>query len=413
MHSRPTLPLRYANPHIKDHLNASNLPPVKYQILNCQGKDILVGRLKIETPENGHAFILRRFDTGAVSLTTMYRAAFPLASDTEEKAEIQWVKETFELAGNNGSSKEPHITRLAGTWVSPATALQLGKEYALGELINVVVEAQPDPTGSYRRSGKSANSTTTYTGPIATPYIVPKAEEVAPPVNTVVSKPPSRTSPVKPPSSAAKTLPTPSPTSPSKPPVSKRRRESSPAPTSESSKPPSRASPAPVRRSARTKSPAPPKSVAPLSSLTKTPRTTRSSKKEVITATPGGSELTIVEEEHQIIEEGMMGTLRDEDIKEQQTLIQHLKAKRESAKQELVKEMEVEESSNSQKKRDREEEEAPLQFQFKEPEVEERAIATNRRVGRFHMEPRTKSFAWGVAAFAIGMGAVTYLPNFF
>ncbi|KAJ3484474.1 hypothetical protein NLJ89_g11976 [Agrocybe chaxingu] len=114
MVARPPLPLRSANPHIKDHLNAPSLPPVKYQILHCQGKEILVGRLKIETPtESGHAFILRRFDTGAVSLTTMFRAAFPNASDYEEKVEIQWVKEHHDLSGNNGSTKDTHITRLA------------------------------------------------------------------------------------------------------------------------------------------------------------------------------------------------------------------------------------------------------------------------------------------------------------
>ena len=59
--TRPVLPSRHANPHLKQSMTHSScplihpltylyhavndgpLPPVKYQILNCQGKDILVG----------------------------------------------------------------------------------------------------------------------------------------------------------------------------------------------------------------------------------------------------------------------------------------------------------------------------------------------------------------------------------
>ncbi|KAF9565214.1 hypothetical protein CPC08DRAFT_630178 [Agrocybe pediades] len=423
MLARPPLPLRFANPNLRDYTFATQLPPVKYQILNCQGKDILVGRLKIDTPtETGHAFILRRFDTGAVSLTTMFRAAFPTASDTDEKAEINWVRETYDLSGNNGSTRDPHITRLAGTWVSPQIALELGKEYDLGDLIKAVVQATPDPNGNYRRSGKAAPSPsyppnppayTVNTGvPPPTVSTVTTTTTTALASTVVVTKPPS----------AVKSLPTPSPTSAAPP--SKRRKESSPAPapTPRSSKPPSRASPAPtktpVRRSTRTKSPAPHSSVVvPLTSVSRTPKVTRSVKKEsqASTSLTPGSDLTAVDEESQSVEDGIAGAeLREEDIKEQQRLIQDLKVKREEERlaaeaaagqdNEEVK-MEVAEESSS-KKREREEEETPLQFDFKEPEAEQRVIATNSRVGRIQLEPRAKSFVWGVAAFAVGMGAV-------
>ncbi|KIM39755.1 hypothetical protein M413DRAFT_181993 [Hebeloma cylindrosporum] len=409
MVARPPLPVRFANPNIKEHLAAPHLPPVKYQILSCQGRDILVGRLKIETPtDTGHAFILRRFDTGAVSLTTMFRAAFPKATDMEEKQEIQWVKDTYDLSGNNGSVKEPQITRLAGTWVSPQVALELGKAYALGAIINAVVEACPDPNGNYRRSGKAAaagGSTNT-----------PKAAAAA--ITTTVSTQTTTPAVSKPPS-AAKSLPTPSPTAAVPP--AKRRKESSPVPTPQSSKPPSRASPAPSkvappRRSTRTKSPAPRSAaaaIAPLTSASRTPKAPRSSaKKEVVASTsltPGGSDLTAVDEEGELVNDGVAGAeLREQDIEEQKKLIEDLKQKRNQEEGQ----MDTEESASS-KKRDREEGDKPLQFQFKEPETEERAIATNSRVGRFHLEPRAKSFAWGVAAFAVGMGAVSFLPSFF
>lgn len=38
-----------------------------------------------------HAFILRRYDTNAISLTTMFKVAFPGATDEEEKKEMDWV----------------------------------------------------------------------------------------------------------------------------------------------------------------------------------------------------------------------------------------------------------------------------------------------------------------------------------
>ena len=41
--------------------------------------------------ENQHAFILRRYDTNAISLSTMFRVAFPGASPAEEEREIDWV----------------------------------------------------------------------------------------------------------------------------------------------------------------------------------------------------------------------------------------------------------------------------------------------------------------------------------
>jgi len=353
----------------------------------------------------------------------MFRAAFPNATESDEKVEINWVRENYDLTGNNGSTRDTHITRLAGTWVSPQVAVELGKEYKMDELIKAVVEASPDPNGSYRRSGKAAPPPSY---PLNTPSVAVNTGVPAPPTpasviplttQTTLS---STTEIVTKPTSAVKSLPTPSPTAAAPP--AKRRKESSPVPTPPSSKPPSRASPAPtktpVRRSTRTKSPAPRTSVViPLTSVSRTPKITRTAKKETqasTSLTPGGSDLTVVDEESQLVEDGIAGSeLRNQDIKEQQKLIEDLKSKRDaerlaapSAVATTTEEasMDVAEELSS-RKRDREEE-TPLKFDFKEPEVEERVIATNRRVGRFHLEPRAKSFAWGIAAFAVGMGAV-------
>ena len=350
----------------------------------------------------------------------MFRAAFPNASDSEEKLEVAWVKDNYDLSGNNGSAKDAHVTRLAGVWVGPSVALELGHAYMLGRLIEAVVEAKPDPNGNYRRSGKSTATTNAPT--TVNPPATVKAQAV------VASSPPSIVS--KPPS-AAKFLPTPSPTAAANPPT-KRRKESSPAVEPQTvAKPSSRQSPAPtkvsapptptLRRSTRAKSPALRQPSAP--PPFRSPKATRSvvKKESIALITPitaGDSDLTVVDEESLVVENGVVGAeLRDQDIKEQRKLIQDLKDKRNAARKgqvETEESMDVggdgssssSHSSIAGKKRERENEDEPLRFDFKEPEKEERVISTNRRVSQFNMEPRTKSFAWGLAAFAVGMGAV-------
>jgi len=420
--TRPQLPVKHANPKIKRILETNPHPQVKYQMLNCQGREILVGRLKVETPtENGHAFILRRFDTGAVSLTTMYRAAFPLASELEERAELQWVKDNYDLSGNNGSSKETHITRLAGTWVNPALAVELADQYSLGPLIKIVVDAHPDPNATYKKSARAAAASSVAVttdggkGSITTNFTalshqVSKASIAAnaAPRSTAITVTSSR--------STTKSLPQSSPMV-AQPNPPKRRKEASPAPpTSDSSSSPLKA---PGRRSNRAKSPA----AKPVSNLTSADTPARSPKKQAEQTTPS-SDKTVVDEESDRVEQLAAEELHDQDILEQKKLIEDLKAQRAAAaaEQEAKTARQAQEEADNEeaeetaaeaasKKRERDEDEAEYQFVFKEPEVGERAIATNRRVG-LQMEPRTKSFAWGVAAFAVGMGAISLLPNF-
>lgn len=323
----------------------------------------------------------------------MFRAAFPNAPEHEEKSELQWVRDNYDLSANNGGSHNPSVTRLAGTWVGPALARTLGKAYSLGILIDAVVEATPDPKGSYRRSNKNAagagNATT-----VAPPTSYPNGSNSAS-------------------HAASKSLPTPSPTCAPTP--AKRRKEGSPTPAlavPPASPPISK--PSLPRRSARTKSPAPRVPVAPLTTNPKLPKPIKIVKREE-TLTSGGSDETAVDDEGEGVENDVAGSeLRHQDIAEQKTLIADLKAKRDADARfratkdvdDVDESMEEVEEAPATLKRAREEEEEVLRFEFKEPEIGERAIATNKRVSRFQMEPRTKSFAWGVAAFAVGMGAV-------
>lgn len=360
--------------------------------------------------DNGHAFILRRFDTGAVSLTTMFRAAFPLASEEIERAELLWVKENYDLSGNNGSTKENHIIRLAGTWVGTALAVELGDQYAIGPLIQIVVNAQPDPNANYRRSARTvpissskAEVQKNTTAVSINTNIVQQASTTLAGANVVpatLSPVSSRTSMQGVSSRAAlDSLPISSPPNIQLNPL-KRRKESSPS----TGTPPSKT---PLRRLNHAQSPA-------LNSIN-TP--VRMPKKWMGRMTPIPDKVGLDEDSNQV-EELAAQELHDEDVLEQKKLISDLKDKRaaiENGKEDQtvenrkMKDDADEEvsltSTPASKKRTRDEEEHEYKLDFKEPEIGERKIVTNRRV-RFQLEPRTRSFAWGVAAFAVGMGAV-------
>jgi hypothetical protein len=268
------------------------------------------------------------------------------------------TEENFDLSGNNGSSKEHSIVRLAGTWVSPKVALALADSYHLGSVIPTIAEASPDPNVTYRRSGKSAAGSEAPVTPAGS-------------LNLIASSPNS---------------------APSAP---KRRKESSPQLEPESSVP---------RRSTRPRSKSPAASTVlspPISARksNKAPKTTKTSNTTVRRAaapvTPRGSDEAAADEDSEMVE-GLGQDMFREDVAEQRDLIAKLKSRRGA----------TDERAGDQAKRVREDQEYPTQLNLKEPEVGERAIATNRRVGRFHLEPRQKSFAWGVAAFAFGLGAV-------
>ncbi|KAI0250286.1 hypothetical protein BJV78DRAFT_1221049 [Lactifluus subvellereus] len=372
---RPPLPLEHLNPHIKT-LDTSNLPNVKFQEIIREGQSTIVARMKVPTPA-GHAFILRRLDTGAISLTTMFRAAFPTASDESERSEANWVKANYDHSGGNRAGK----ARFAGTWVTTDVAITIADDYSLGKIITPLTDAKPDPNTEYRKSSRAQQQQQT-------------SDSGSP---------------------APKQLPTPSP-SMSSPNPPKRRREASPAPTkspsvaaSSPTKPPS--SPTSCRRSLRTSSPAPPATpkllAQKVASTPKSPKASRSPVKtrrlEVITP-PAGSDETAVDDDLPEVP----GPDMNEDIREQREMIEAFKVQRE-AEARAEDEAMVE---GSDRKREREDEDPSLQFQFKEPETEQRQIATNRRIARLpEMTPERRSFAWGIAAFAAAVGAMTYVPN--
>ncbi|KZT41834.1 hypothetical protein SISSUDRAFT_1059146 [Sistotremastrum suecicum HHB10207 ss-3] len=339
---RPALPVEHANPLIRT-MDYSKPPSVKYQVIEREGQEIIVGRVKVSTPGGGHAFLLRRFDTGAVSLTTMFRAAFPSAPDEAEKIETNWVKQTYDTAGANGTAQNggPQRLRLAGTWLPPDVAAQLAESYAITKVLLPLAEATPDPSVGYRKHTKSTPNHSATNGQTASP-------------------PSSRRSPASP--SAA-------------PPT--KRRKVSPAPAQ--SPPPAPAPMTTRARSRASKSPAP----AQLTSANSSPTKPRS---RGPTAPP-----TIPEEETLQLSSPDV----EADIAASQGLVEAIKATYQDAKNGVktpVKNL----------KRTAEEAADKFTFQPKEPETVERVIVAPRRLFR---APQRQAAAWGALAFTIGLGA--------
>lgn len=151
--NRPRLPEDKRN-HILDSL-PEDAAIVKFQTIVREEKEITVGRIKLPIPGAGnHAFVLRRYDTDAISLTTMYKVAFPGASEDDEKREMEWVRSSFDTRNTNGDRENGKV-RLAGQWVSRHLAVHLAPAYNMKALVTTLARAVPDPTVEYRKSQRS------------------------------------------------------------------------------------------------------------------------------------------------------------------------------------------------------------------------------------------------------------------
>jgi hypothetical protein len=366
--ARPSLPFANANPLLKTgwsalpllhtcSLNDSTLvekePPVKYQVIEREGQEIIVsdslheftaraeifaqiGRVKVPTPNNGHAFILRRYDTGAVSLTTMFRAAFPDASDDDEKNDSTWIKQAYDITGANGGYRgnTKQVLRLAGTWLPVEAALAVAESYAIHSIVKPLTEAEPEPNQHFRKSA-AANGT-------------------------------SELLDLKPTSTAA-----PAPAKPVSPPA-KRRRMASPASTTSAPLSP----PVATRKLRSSKSPAPTKKAT-------TPKPRSSRRLAGKTASPAPE---VTDEEMAYIEV----VKPDADIEESKQLVEEIKANfgKPSSKAAGVKRPAGDDA---------------LTFVPKEPEIGERVFAGPRRLR--NLPPQRQSLAWGALFFTVGAGA--------
>lgn len=87
----------------------------------------------------------------------MFRAAFPTASEEAERAEVDWLLQTFAIVPSL-----PGTAPLAGLWISLDVALAVAESYHLASVISALLAATPDPkTLRARRKATTGEGTTT------------------------------------------------------------------------------------------------------------------------------------------------------------------------------------------------------------------------------------------------------------
>lgn len=125
-------------------------------------------RTATNSPLLTHRHIIKRFDTDAVSASSLFRAAYPLASDSEEATEMAWIsKSSRSRYGDTKKAGAEHddSRKLSGTWCAaalfawrteelirawvcriPATsAASLAKEYKILRFATELIDYTPTP----------------------------------------------------------------------------------------------------------------------------------------------------------------------------------------------------------------------------------------------------------------------------
>jgi len=89
------------------------LHTVKTQELKLEdGSTIVIARVKVPTPKGISGHLIRRFDTDALSASSLFRAAFPNAEDDAEQEEMTYLikKYNTKAAGDEDETGSGKLT---------------------------------------------------------------------------------------------------------------------------------------------------------------------------------------------------------------------------------------------------------------------------------------------------------------
>ncbi|BGP14383.1 hypothetical protein JCM10213_004507 [Rhodosporidiobolus nylandii] len=164
--SRPPLPTDKANKAMQDNAaRPAKVHKVKTQTLHLGegGGTITIARVKCPVPKGTPGHIIKRFDTNAVSASSLFRAAYPLAAAEEEAQEMRWV--AIGSRGQYGDTaaaglEDDETKKLSGTWIPAEHAMALAGEYNVtryvSELVSFTAEdgaAEPETPEPLTSSG--------------------------------------------------------------------------------------------------------------------------------------------------------------------------------------------------------------------------------------------------------------------
>ncbi|KAK4699462.1 hypothetical protein P7C70_g6800, partial [Phenoliferia sp. Uapishka_3] len=145
---RPPLPRQHANEQMIAW--KGKMHKVKTQVLTLgPGKTITIARVKCPVPKQTPGHIIKRFDTGAVSASSLFRAAFPTSSEAEEAAEMKWIaKGSRKMYGDTEAAGVEHdeSRKLSGTWIPADKSAKLAKEYGILKFAQDLISFVGDET---------------------------------------------------------------------------------------------------------------------------------------------------------------------------------------------------------------------------------------------------------------------------
>lgn len=133
------------------HVKAKKTYRVKTQILDLGDNhgQIGIARVKVPVPPGVPGHIIKRFDTNAVSASSMFRAAFPTATEQDEASEMRWI--TTGSRGKYGDTAKAgnehnETQKLSGTWIPAEHAFELAEEYSIQRFTHDLISYVPATT---------------------------------------------------------------------------------------------------------------------------------------------------------------------------------------------------------------------------------------------------------------------------
>ncbi|KAK4053452.1 hypothetical protein OIV83_001619 [Microbotryomycetes sp. JL201] len=148
--SRPALPLKDANKFMPEWKGKIHKVKTQTLHLNNDQDTITIARSKVPVPKGVPGHIIKRFDTGAVSASSLFRAAFPTASSEDEATEMAWIRKGSK--GKYGDTRKAgaehdETQKLSGVWIPAESAHILAKEYGIlrfaQDVIDYTIEDHP------------------------------------------------------------------------------------------------------------------------------------------------------------------------------------------------------------------------------------------------------------------------------